>query len=85
MGNENYYQSLAEKILSSGVSESEVVKFAKYRDGKSWRDLVEVIHGIKKQTAERNIKFLLASEIEKVVEIDTNESLGDYEKRLKPK
>jgi len=85
MENEDYCQALADRIVFYGIKSNEVIQFAKYRFGKSWRDLVSVVQQAKKEATGRDSGALfdgIAMAVHEILEVDTNIPIYEFEKRL---
>lgn len=86
MENYEYYNELAESIFFRGISASAVPQIAKYREGKSFRDVKAAVQEGLRQAAGRSAEAAfgsLADKLFEVVEIDASEPLQRYAERLK--
>jgi len=86
MENYEYYELLAERIIFSRLGQEEVEKFAKYKPGKTWQDLVDTVRTSRQNSCGRGAEALfdgVAVGLSKLVEIDISEPLYRYEERLK--
>jgi len=80
-----HYLAFAERLWFSGISERELGTVAKYKPGKTFQDVYDVWRA----AVEGNVGHTGMQEFEgavgllEVIEIDTDEDLGDFRKRLR--
>ena len=81
----DYYEALAERIIFDGINSQQLTQVATYRAGKSFQDLEEAVRqgGLAGVRGAEALFDCTASGISKVVEIDTSQSLPEYQKRLR--
>ena len=84
MDNILYFVALAEQMLVKPGSR-ELIETLRYRPGKDFKDLAKLIKDSrqKRTTEYQKYLFCMAKRLTDIVEIDTNEPIEDYIKKLR--